>query len=71
LLGAVGSLLGVLGGLALPLIARLLVHSVKIQISAVATVLAFVFSCGVTVLFGLVPAYRAASMNPVEALRHE
>jgi len=71
LLGAVGSLLGVLGGLALPLAARLLVHSVKIQISAVATVLAFVFSCGVTVLFGLVPAYRAANMNPVEALRHE
>ena len=70
-LGAVGSLLGVLGGLALPLAARLLVHSVKIQISAVATVLAFVFSCGVTVLFGLVPAYRAANMNPVEALRHE
>jgi len=70
-LGAVGSLLGVLGGLALPLVARLLVHSIKIQISAVATVLAFVFSCGVTVLFGLVPAYRAANMNPVEALRHE
>ena len=70
-LGAVGSLLGVLGGLALPLAARLLVHSVKIQISAVATVLAFTFSCGVTVLFGLVPAYRAANMNPVEALRHE
>ena len=70
-LGAVGSLLGVLGGLALPLAARLLVHSVKIQISAVATVLAFAFSCGVTVLFGLVPAYRAANMNPVEALRHE
>jgi putative ABC transport system permease protein len=70
-LGTVGSLLGVVGGLALPLTARLLVHSVKIQVSTVATVAAFVFSCGVTVLFGLVPAYRAANMNPVEALRHE
>ena len=70
-LGTVGSLLGVIGGLALPLTARLLVHSVKIQVSTVATVAAFLFSCGVTVLFGLVPAYRAANMNPVEALRHE
>jgi putative ABC transport system permease protein len=70
-LGTVGSLLGVIGGLALPLTARLLVHSVKIQVSAVATVAAFLFSCGVTVLFGLVPAYRASNMNPVEALRHE
>ncbi len=70
-LGTAGSLLGVCGGLALPLAARLLVHSVKIQVSAAATIAAFVFSCGVTVLFGLVPAHRAASMNPVEALRHE
>jgi putative ABC transport system permease protein len=71
LLGSIGSFLGVVGGLALPIAARLLVQSVKIQVSTVATVLAFLFSCGVTVLFGLVPAYRAANMNPVEALRHE
>jgi putative ABC transport system permease protein len=71
LLGSVGSSLGVVGGLALPIAARLLVQSVKVQVSSVATILAFLFSCGVTVLFGLVPAYRAANMNPVEALRHE
>ena len=70
-LGSVGSLLGVMGGLALPLAAQLLVRTIKVQVSATATVLAFVFSCGVTVLFGLVPARRAANMNPVEALRHE
>ncbi len=71
LLGSLGSLLGVVGGLALPIAARLLIQNFKIQVSAVAAVLAFVFSCGVTVLFGLVPALRAANMNPVEALRHE
>jgi putative ABC transport system permease protein len=71
LLGSLGSLLGVVGGLALPLAARLLVPNLKIQISATAAILAFLFSCGVTVLFGLVPAFRAANMNPVEALRHE
>lgn len=70
-LGSVGSLLGVAGGLAVPIVGRLFISSVKIQLSALAPILAFLFSCGVTVLFGLVPAYRAANMNPVEALRHE
>jgi ABC-type antimicrobial peptide transport system permease subunit len=34
-------------------------------------VLAFLFSCGVAVVFGAVPAYRASSLNPAEALHHE
>jgi putative ABC transport system permease protein len=34
-------------------------------------VLAFVFSAAVGVLFGFFPARRAASLNPIDALRHE
>ncbi|MGH9442725.1 MAG: ABC transporter permease [Thermoanaerobaculia bacterium] len=71
LLGVVGSSLGVLAGAGLPGIAKLAFRSVDIQISAVSIVLAFVFSCAVTLLFGAVPAYRAARLDPSEALRHE
>jgi putative ABC transport system permease protein len=73
MLGAVGSILGVAVGLALPALAGALVRSrgVDVRISAVSAVLAFLFSCAVTVLFGVVPASRAAKMNPTEALRYE
>lgn len=71
LLGSVGSLIGVLVGLGLPLAARFVVTGVTIRVSALSGILAFLFSSGVTILFGVVPAVRAASLNPVEALRHE
>ncbi len=71
LLGSFGSLVGVLVGLGLPLAARFFVTGVTVRVSALSGVLAFLFSSGVTILFGVFPAMRAASLDPVEALRHE
>ncbi len=71
MLGAVGSLLGVLVGLGVPLLLRPFVHSVLIRVSGLSALLAFLFSCGIAVVFGVVPAYRAANLNPTEALHYE
>jgi putative ABC transport system permease protein len=71
LLGVAGSLLGVGAGIAIPLAGKLVFRNVAIQVSMASALLAFLFSCGVTVLFGVVPAHRAANLNPTEALHHE
>ena len=70
-LGVAGASIGVAVGLGLPLLVRLLVKGIDVRVSILSAVLAFVFSCGVAVVFGAVPAYRASLLNPSEALHHE
>ena len=71
LLGVLGASAGVAVGLGLPVLARLVVKNVHVEISLLSALLAFAFSCAVALLFGVVPAYRAANLNPTEALHHE
>jgi putative ABC transport system permease protein len=71
LLGVAGSALGAILGLAIPLTIRLFVHELNIRVSGTSALFAFLFSFAVTLLFGIAPAWRAASLDPVEALRHD
>jgi putative ABC transport system permease protein len=71
ILGSVGASLGVVFGLGVPLVLRAFVHRVSIEISPLSAILAFAFSSAVTLIFGVAPAYRAAHLNPTEALRYE
>jgi putative ABC transport system permease protein len=64
--GLVGILLGLLGAAA---IAPALNVPFTLEFSTV--VYAFSFSAMVGVVFGFMPARRAAQLDPIEALRHE
>jgi putative ABC transport system permease protein len=65
-----GGLVGILAGVAIPLSVGLFAN-IRIPVSPVAIVVAFGVSCAVGLVFGILPANRAAHLNPTEALRYE
>jgi len=65
-----GGLIGVVLGLALPYSVRFLTEY-RIPISGLSAIVAIVVSSLVGILFGTVPATRAAKLDPVESLRYE
>jgi putative ABC transport system permease protein len=65
-----GGLIGVVVGLALPFSVRFLTEY-RIPISGLSAIVAIVVSSLVGILFGTVPATRAAKLDPVESLRYE
>ena len=65
-----GGAAGVVLGLAIPVAVEHFAD-MKTVVTPAAPILAFTISAAIGVVFGLYPAWRAARMDPVEALRHE
>src|SRR5277367_1417566 len=70
LISLIGGFAGVIIGLALPFSVRFLTEY-RIPISGLSAIVAIVVSSLVGILFGTVPAARAAKLDPVESLRYE
>ena len=70
LISLIGGFAGVVIGLALPFSVRFLTEY-RIPISGLSAIVAIVVSSLVGILFGTVPATRAAKLDPVESLRYE
>lgn len=69
-LSMIGGLIGLGVGLSIPwLITRL--AGMPTVVTPVSLILSMGISMGVGIVFGIYPAFRAANLDPIEALRHE
>lgn len=69
-LTCLGGLIGVLAGIGMAeLISRF--NQIPVAVSIPAIIVAVVFSTLIGVIFGLLPAVKAANLNPIEALRRD
>ena len=70
-LATVGGLIGIALGYSAGYIASLHPKMVEVIVPPWAVVLALTFSAGVGIFFGIIPAFKAAIVHPIDALRHE
>jgi len=65
---AIGGLIGVGLGTGIALLLRLVIASIP---SLTWITISLVSSCGIGLVFGIYPAWKAANLDPIEALRYE
>ena len=67
----VGGLLGILAGALFTLILHFAVSFLHAALSFTWVIIAFAVSCIIGLVFGIYPAWKAANLDPIEALRYE
>ena len=68
---AVGGLLGILAGSLFTVILHFAVSFLHAALSTAWVLISFAVSCALGLIFGIYPAWKAASLDPIEALRYE
>jgi putative ABC transport system permease protein len=68
---AVGGILGILVGAVLTWIIYFLPIGLPAAVSLTWAIIGFTVSCGIGLAFGIYPAWKAANLDPIEALRYE
>lgn len=69
-LTSLGGILGVASGIGLAKIISIM-SGAPVAISIPAAIVAVVFSMFIGIIFGIIPSHKAATLSPIEALRHE
>jgi len=67
----VGGMLGILAGSLFTLILHFAVTFLHAALSALWIAVSFIVSCAIGLVFGIYPAWKAANLDPIEALRYE
>jgi putative ABC transport system permease protein len=67
----VGGLIGIGAGATFTLILHYAVSFLHAALSFTWVLIAFAVSCAIGLIFGIYPAWKAAAMDPIEALRYE
>jgi putative ABC transport system permease protein len=68
---AVGGMIGILVGAVLTYIIYFLPIGLPATLSTTWVLIGFSVSCAIGLLFGIYPAWKAANLDPIEALRYE
>ena len=72
MISGTGAVAGILIGVSIPVLLQpLLPGNVRVPVSWLSVVVAFLVSCLTGVFFGYLPANRAAKLQPTESLRYE
>jgi putative ABC transport system permease protein len=67
-----GAVIGILIGIAIPVATQFfLPGNLRVPVSPLSVIVAFVVSCSTGLFFGYLPASEAARLEPVESLRYE